>query len=83
MRLGWKAGAEQYPPTELLAYAIAADEAGFDALEVSDHLQPWSEAGQACFAWTWLGAVASRTRRIALGTGVTCPTLRYHPVIIA
>jgi len=81
--LGWKAGAEQYAPGELLEYAVTAEQAGFDALDVSDHFHPWAEQGQASFAWTWLGAVAARTTRIRLGTGVTCPTLRYHPSIVA
>src|ERR1700761_3657954 len=83
LHLGWKAGPEQYPPLELLEYAAAAERAGFDAIEVSDHFHPWSEDGQACFTWSWLGAAAVQTSRIALGTGVTCATLRYHPSIIA
>ncbi len=81
--LGWKAAPEQYPPVELLEYAIAAEQAGFDSIEVSDHFQPWSEAGQACFTWTWLGAVAARTSKIFIGPGVTAPILRYNPAIIA
>src|SRR5919206_1480568 len=83
LHLGWKAGTEQYDPAELLEYAIAAEESGFDSIEASDHFHPWSEKGQACFVWTWLGAVAAQTKRILLGTGVTCPTLRYHPAVIA
>jgi coenzyme F420-dependent glucose-6-phosphate dehydrogenase len=83
LRLGWKAGPEQYPPNELLDYALTAEAAGFDSLEASDHFHPWSEAGQACFVWTWLGAVAARTSTIRIGTGVTCPILRYNPAIIA
>jgi coenzyme F420-dependent glucose-6-phosphate dehydrogenase len=83
MRLGWKAGPEQYPPNELLDYAVAAEEAGFDSIDVSDHFHPWSESGQACFTWTWLGAVAAKTSKIQLGTGLTCPILRYHPSIVA
>jgi coenzyme F420-dependent glucose-6-phosphate dehydrogenase len=83
LQLGWKAGPEQYPPVELLEYAAAAEQAGFEALDASDHFHPWSEAGQACFVWTWLGAAAVRTSRIVLGPGVTCPTLRYHPAVIA
>jgi len=63
--------------------AIAAEQAGFDSIDVSDHFAPWSEAGQSCFAWTWLGAVAARTSRIHLGSGVTCPTLRYHSAVVA
>jgi len=83
LQLGWKAGTEQYPPAELLEYAILAEEAGFDSIGVSDHFHPWSEKGEACFAWTWLGAVAAKTSKIALGTSVTCPILRYHPAVIA
>jgi coenzyme F420-dependent glucose-6-phosphate dehydrogenase len=83
LRLGWKAGTEQYPPAELAQYAVAAEAAGFDSIDASDHFHPWSEQGQACFVWSWLGAVAARTGKIALGTGVTCPIIRYHPAIIA
>lgn len=83
LRIGWKAGAEQYQPSELLRYAVEADRAGFDLLDVSDHFHPWSEAGACAFAWTWLGAVAAQTSKMTLGTGVTCPIFRYHPSIIA
>lgn len=83
LQLGWKAGTEQYSPDELLDYAVAAEEAGFESLDASDHFHPWSEQGQACFVWSWLGAVAARTSRLTLGTGLTCPILRYHPAIIA
>ena len=83
VKFGWKAGSEQYPPQQLLEYAVAAEEAGFESIDVSDHFHPWSEQGQACFVWTWLGAAAVLTQKIMLGTGVTCPILRYHPAIIA
>lgn len=81
--LGWKAGTEQYPPDELLEYAVTAERTGFESIDVSDHFAPWSEDGQAAFTWTWLGAVAAKTRTIELGTGLTCPILRYHPSIVA
>jgi coenzyme F420-dependent glucose-6-phosphate dehydrogenase len=83
LQLGWKAGTEQYPPVELAEYARAAEQAGFDSIDASDHFHPWSEQGQASFVWSWLGAVAARTDRILLGTGVTCPILRYHPAVVA
>jgi coenzyme F420-dependent glucose-6-phosphate dehydrogenase len=83
LQLGWKAGTEQYAPGELLEFAVAAERAGFDSIDASDHFHPWSEQGQACFVWSWLGAAAARTERIALGTGITCPTLRYHPAVVA
>lgn len=78
LQLGWKAGTEQYPPTELCDYAVVAEQAGFETIDVRDHFYPWIEAGQVAFTWTWLGAVAVRTKRIQLGTGITCPILRYH-----
>lgn len=83
LRIGWKAGPEQYPPQELLEYAVAAEAAGFESIDASDHFHPWSEEGQASFIWSWLGAAAARTSVIELGTGLTCPILRYHPAIIA
>jgi coenzyme F420-dependent glucose-6-phosphate dehydrogenase len=83
LQLGWKAGTEQYEPDELLEYAVAAEAAGFDSIAASDHFHPWAEKGQAAFVWSWLGAVAARTKTITLGTSVTCPILRYHPAIIA
>ena len=83
LRLGWKAGTEQYSPDELLDYAVAAERAGFDCIDASDHFHPWAEKGQASFVWSWLGAAAARTTKIVLGTGLTCPILRYHPAVIA
>jgi coenzyme F420-dependent glucose-6-phosphate dehydrogenase len=83
LKLGWKAGTEQYGPVELLEYAVLAEQAGFDSISASDHFHPWSEIGEACFVWNWLGAAAAKTRKIVLGTGVTCPILRYHPAVVA
>jgi coenzyme F420-dependent glucose-6-phosphate dehydrogenase len=81
--LGWKAGPEQYGPMELLDQAIAAEKAGFESINMSDHFQPWDPAGQSCNTWTWLGGAAARLNGIEIGTGVTCPILRYSPAIIA
>jgi len=36
VQFGWKAGAEQYEPRELLEDAVAAEVAGFDAVDVND-----------------------------------------------
>ena len=83
LKLGWKAGPEQYPPVDLLEYTKVAEQAGYDLVDTSDHFHPWSEAGQTSFAWAWMGAAAVQTERIAIGPGVTCPILRYHPAIIA
>ncbi len=81
--LGWKAGPEQYGPLELLDQAVAAEKAGFESINVSDHFHPWDPAGNACNSWAWMGAAAARLKGIEMGTGVTCPILRYNPAIIA
>ena len=74
---------EQFPPNELLDQAVAAEQAGFDGLSCSDHLQPWWEPGESGHAWVWLGAAAHATDRVPIGTGVTPPGPRFHPVLIA
>jgi G6PDH family F420-dependent oxidoreductase len=75
---------ELFPPETLVENAVRAEQAGFDFAAFSDHFHPWLEAqGQSPFTWSVLGAAASRTERIELITMVTCPTLRYHPAIIA
>jgi len=84
LRIGYKASAEQFGPRELLNFAIEAEQAGFDSVFVSDHLQPWRHSdGHAPFAFSWLAAAGERTDRVLLGTSVTTPTFRYHPAIVA
>jgi len=39
--------------------------------------------GESPFVWGVLGAIAASTDRVRVGTGVTCPTMRTHPAIIA
>ena len=66
LRFGYKASAEQFGPTELLDYAILAEEMGFDSVFVSDHLQPWlHEGGHAPASVPWLGALGAKTSRVA------------------
>jgi coenzyme F420-dependent glucose-6-phosphate dehydrogenase len=74
---------EQFRPDDLLHQAVAAEGAGFDGVGCSDHLQPWWEPGESGNAWVWLGAAGQATERVALGTAVTPPGPRYHPVLIA
>ncbi len=77
-------GHEQFQPEVLLEHAVLAESVGFDALTVSDHFHPWVDDASACgFAWTWLGALAARTRRVRIATAVTCPLFHYHPGLIA
>jgi len=84
MQYGYKLSAEGFGPQELIRQAELAEASGFDFVEISDHYHPWLDSqGHSPFAWTVLGAIAARTRSIGLATGVTCPTVRYHPAIIA
>jgi len=84
LRFGYKASAEQFGPTELLDYAILAEEMGFDSVFVSDHLQPWlHEGGHAPASVPWLGALGAKTSRVLIGTSVLTPTFRYNPTVVA
>ena len=82
--LGYKAYTEQYGPNQLLDWCVEAERQGFDSITASDHFHPWRDEGARCvFVWSWLGALGARTRRIQFGTGVTAPTIRYNPAVIA
>src|SRR3954447_24755920 len=81
---GYTMMCEQSPPDSLVADIRRAEEAGFDFSLISDHFQPWlAEQGHSPYAWSVLGAAAAVTERIGLMTYVTCPTVRYHPAIVA
>src|ERR687891_187010 len=83
-RFGYALSAEEHRPDALVRYARAAEQAGFDFAMVSDHYHPWTDRqGNSAFVWAVIGAIAQATERLALGTGVTCPTIRTHPAIVA
>jgi G6PDH family F420-dependent oxidoreductase len=83
-RFGYTLMTEQSGPRELVAYAARAEQAGFDFEVMSDHYFPWlDEQGHAAYAWSILGAVTQVTDRVELMTYVTCPTMRYHPAVVA
>ncbi|WP_369372173.1 LLM class F420-dependent oxidoreductase [Promicromonospora sp. Populi] len=84
MRIGYTLMTEQSGPRELVRHAVAAEDVGFDFEVSSDHYSPWlTEQGHAPNAWVLLGAVAQATSRVELMTFVTCPTMRYHPAVVA
>ena len=75
---------EQFTVPQLVELGAAAEQAGFDFVATSDHLQPWqANEGHSGLAWVTLSALGQRTRRIWMGTTVTCPTLRYNPAVVA
>jgi G6PDH family F420-dependent oxidoreductase len=83
MNVGYFLSSEEHSPRELIEQAKRAEQAGFHALWISDHFHPWiDEQGHSGFVWSTIGALAEATS-LPVTTGVTCPTARIHPAIIA
>ncbi|HEY8455630.1 MAG TPA: LLM class F420-dependent oxidoreductase [Actinopolymorphaceae bacterium] len=83
MRIGYFLSCEEFGPKELVLQAKMAEDAGFDALWISDHFHPWNdEQGESPFVWSVIGAI-SQVCRLPVTTAVTCPTIRMHPAIVA
>jgi coenzyme F420-dependent glucose-6-phosphate dehydrogenase len=84
LRLGYALSSEEHGPSRLVTLARRAEEAGFGYALVSDHFHPWTDRqGESPFVWSVIGGIAETTERLELGTGVTCPTMRIHPAIVA
>jgi coenzyme F420-dependent glucose-6-phosphate dehydrogenase len=83
-QIGYALSSEEHPPNDLIRYARRAEEVGFTFALISDHYHPWIDRqGHSPFVWSVIGGIAQATHRLVLGTGVTCPTIRIHPAIIA
>src|SRR5258708_14480129 len=81
--VGYAAMLEQFGPVEVTDYTVAAEAAGFRGVMAADHFQPWvPRQGQAPFVWNVLTSMGERTR-FDLGPGVTCPSFRLHPAVLA
>jgi coenzyme F420-dependent glucose-6-phosphate dehydrogenase len=84
IELGYTLACEEHGPRDLVAYARRAEEAGFPFAMVSDHFHPWIDRqGHSPHVWSVIGGIATATERLRVGTGVTCPTVRQHPAIVA
>src|SRR6478752_7841043 len=82
-KIGYLLSCEQFTPKELVDQAKRAEDAGFDALWISDHYHPWNdEQGQSPFVWSVIGAL-SQACSLPVTTAVTCPTVRIHPAVVA
>ncbi|KAB8142620.1 TIGR03557 family F420-dependent LLM class oxidoreductase [Chloroflexia bacterium SDU3-3] len=82
--IGYAAALEQFAPNDLLRYSILAEQHGFQGVMAADHFQPWVPAqGQAAFVWAWMAALGAKTSNVSFGPGVTCPSFRYHPAVVA
>ena len=83
-KFGLTLSSEEHDPRRLVDMAELAEGHGFDFVSISDHFHPWVDAqGHSPFVWSVLGAIADRTSSIEVGVGVTCPTVRIHPAILA
>src|SRR5690349_10716169 len=83
MKIGYFLSSEEAVPADLVKQAKLAEQAGFDALWISDHYHPWNdEQGQSPFVWSVIGAISQATS-LPVTTAVTCPTVRIHPAVVA
>jgi G6PDH family F420-dependent oxidoreductase len=81
---GYTLSSEEHDPRDLVRNAAKAEEVGFDFVSISDHFHPWVSAqGHSPFVWSVLGGIANATEQMQVGVGVTCPTVRIHPAILA
>jgi len=84
IKLGYAASSEEHSPKDLVEHLVQAEDIGFSFALISDHFHPWVSAqGHSPFVWAVLGGVATATKTIEIGTGVTCPIMRIHPTILA
>ena len=82
--VGFVLSHEQFPAPTLIDLGLAAESSGFDGVWTSDHFQPWmANQGHAGHAWVTLSQLGARTSTIPFGTGVTCPTYRHDPAVVA
>ena len=81
--IGYAAMLERFPPAEAVALAALAESHGFTGTMATDHFQPWVPAqGESSFVWSVLAAIGERTTG-DLGPGVTTPSFRMHPAVVA
>jgi len=82
-KVGYAAALEQFEPREMISLCAEAESRGFVGTMAADHFQPWvPQQGQASYVWNVLSAVGQHTRG-DLGPGVTCPSFRHHPAMVA
>ncbi len=83
LTIGYAAMLEQFAPQEVVGLTALAEQHGFSGCMAADHFQPWVPAqGQSAFVWNVLTAVGERTVG-DMGPGVTCPSFRFHPAVVA
>jgi coenzyme F420-dependent glucose-6-phosphate dehydrogenase len=84
LEIGYALSSEEFGPAELLTNAQTAETTGFEFALISDHFHPWTnQQPHSPFAWSVIGGISQVVKKLSLGTGVTCPLMRYNPAIIA
>jgi G6PDH family F420-dependent oxidoreductase len=84
IKLGYALSSEEHDPNALVGNAQMAEQVGFEFLLISDHFHPWvPQQGNSSFVWSVLGGIAHATQQVSVGTGVTCPIMRFHPALTA
>ena len=73
-----------FEPAYTIELAKRVEQAGFDAVWFGDHFLPWFHThAHSPHAWVWLAAAASKTNTIPVGSDITVPMFKYHPLIVA
>jgi G6PDH family F420-dependent oxidoreductase len=81
--VAYSLSSEEHDARTLVAIAQRAEQAGFRSAWISDHYHPWIDRqGHSPFVWSVIGGIAATTE-LQVTTGVTCPTVRIHPAVIA
>jgi G6PDH family F420-dependent oxidoreductase len=81
--IGYTLSSEEHSARALVGFAQQAEDAGFTSVTISDHYHPWLESqGESAFVWCTIGGIAASTK-LHVTTGVTCPTVRIHPAVVA
>jgi coenzyme F420-dependent glucose-6-phosphate dehydrogenase len=73
-----------FEPGYTIEVARRVERAGFDAAWFGDHFLPWFHThAHSPHAWVWLTAAASKTSFVPVGSDITVPMFKYHPLIVA
>jgi hypothetical protein len=84
IELGYSLSSEEFAPDQLVGFARQAEKAGFKFSLISDHYHPWTnQQPHSAFVWSTIGGISQVVENLWLGTGVTCPTIRINPAIVA
>jgi F420-dependent oxidoreductase-like protein len=78
---GWKTPGKEFDT--IRSVALECERLGYDSIWLYDHFITYPEAtADPCFeSWTTLSALASITKKLGLGTIVTCNSYRYPSVL--